>query len=205
MKKWFVFLAALILLTACAAAELSAPDVEPALTAVLESKPSTSTPTPISPETETAEPAPTATVEPAETAVIEQLAVSEEEKVGSVNPAAMPVGAVIIFHQSGGFAGLDQQWIIYLDGSIDLPDGTQKQVEVSQVQTLLEDIQAANFFDLNESYVPLDACCDRFVYSLVVRQGDRIHQVTTLSDTPQMPVELQEILELVSGFLASQS
>lgn len=115
--------------------------------------------------------------------------------------SSLPGDTIIIYSRSGGFAGLQQEWTIYPDGRIDMPDGTQKQVDASQVQTLLDTIQTANFFEMSESYIPLDNCCDRFTYSITVQIDGQSKIVTTIDDAPKQPEQLTTILDAINSLL----
>ena len=84
---------------------------------------------------------------------------AQSEQAESTAPAATedhPPETLLIFHRSGGFAGLDQEWTIYTDGQIEMPDGGQKMADAAQLQNLLDTIEAADFFNLNDSYIPKD-------------------------------------------------
>ncbi len=109
--------------------------------------------------------------------------------------------ALIALHRSGGFAGVDEQWLIYADGRIEGPEGVQQQVEPEQVQALLETITTNEFFALDDSYVPLDSCCDRFSYELTVRLDNNQKTVRTVDDAPDQPQQLTQILNAVNVLL----
>lgn len=197
MNKWFAVLLTILLVAACSPAQGSLPEIEPTATGVLES---------VATETPKTAVEITETVEPTETAVAEQPQVDETDggpdNDEQTKPGELPANAALIFQRSGGFAGLDQQWIIYTDGRIDLPDGAQKQVDAGQVQTLLDTIQAANFFEMNESYVPLDNCCDRFTYSITVQMDGQSKTVTTIDDAPKQPEQLTTVMNAINLLLS---
>jgi hypothetical protein len=119
-------------------------------------------------------------------------------ETGRVN---VPDDAAIIFHRGGGFAGVDERWIIYPDGRIEGPAGEQRQVKPEQVQALLETIQAAGFFDLDNSYVPLNTCCDRFTYAITVQVGDKTKTVRTIDASPTQPEQLTTIINAIGELL----
>lgn len=109
--------------------------------------------------------------------------------------------AVIIYERSGGLAGVSEQWSIYPDGRILAGDGREWQVEPEQVKQLIGEIEASGFFDLSGQYMPRNPCCDRFTYSLVVRNGDKINRVTTIDAAPDVPGSLWEALGAVRSFI----
>jgi hypothetical protein len=112
-----------------------------------------------------------------------------------------PDNAVVIFHRSGGFAGLDQQWMIYADGRIESPGGEQQEVDPESVQALFETIQSAGFFELDDSYVPEDTCCDRFTYTVTVQLGDRSKTLVTIDASPTQPDELTMIINAIGEII----
>ncbi len=108
---------------------------------------------------------------------------------------------VIIYGRSGGFAGLQQEWTIYADGRIDLPDGSQKRVDPAQIQTLFDTIRTANFQSLNESYLPEDTCCDLFTYNVTVQTDSEKQTITTMDDASNVPVELTAVLQAINQLI----
>jgi hypothetical protein len=117
------------------------------------------------------------------------------------NDVNMPVDAVVIFHRSGGFAGVDERWTMYSDGRIVKSDGEQQQVESEEVQALLETIQDTSFFELADSYIPEDTCCDRFTYSITVQLDGRVKTVSTLDASPTQPDGLTTVNTAISELI----
>lgn len=111
--------------------------------------------------------------------------------------------AAIIYNRSGGFAGVQQEWMIYPDGRIEFPDGSQKQVDSAQAQALFETIQSANFQSLNASYVPEDACCDLFTYTVTLQAGDETYTVTTMDEAPNEPAALTAVRQTIDELIQS--
>ncbi|MFQ5595793.1 MAG: hypothetical protein ACE5HA_16730 [Anaerolineae bacterium] len=134
----------------------------------------------------------------AETPVI---APAEVESWPSGKLGAVLGEAVIIYERSGGLAGVSEQWSIYPDGRIVAGDGREWQVEPEQVKQLTSDIKSLGFFDMSGQYMPLNQCCDRFTYTLVVRSGDKINRVTTIDAAPEVPASLWEVLGAVRSFV----
>lgn len=140
--------------------------------------------------TETAVPAPTETITPTDVPPgIETRTPSEPSSLSDT---------VIIYNRSGGFAGLQQEWTIYADGRIVLPDGSQKQIDPTQVQAVFDTIATANFQSLKASYVPKDTCCDRFTHVITVQTGSEAHTVTTIDQAPDEPAALTAVLQTIN-------
>ena len=107
----------------------------------------------------------------------------------------------ITFQRNGGFAGVSEQWIIFLDGHIENLEGERQQVDSEDMHTLFEIIQAEGFFELADSYVPLDTCCDRFTYTISVSIGDKNKSVSTIDASPTQPAQLQNIIRAINDLL----
>ncbi len=117
----------------------------------------------------------------------------------------LPAGAVLVLQRSGGIAGLSERWVVYADGRLENSSGRQWQAAPQEVARLVADVERLGFFELDSRYVPLNTCCDRFLYELTVRSGERSHTVTVLEATPDVPAELWEALGAVERWIAAAS
>lgn len=125
-------------------------------------------------------------------------------------PGEPPV-EVIRYQRSGGLHGIDEQWIIYDDGSMegwDLNTGKSVwgHVEAHVVADLLELIENGGFFSLAESYMPQTICCDRLTYRLSVRfphprcpDPDAMWKAVTVMDGAESPGELWQIIRALDN------
>jgi hypothetical protein len=109
---------------------------------------------------------------------------------------------VLVFRQSGGLAGVNDQWVLYADGRIKTSTGQNLQVSPEAVAQLLDEIEKLGFYELESRYVPLNTCCDRFTYEVTIRNGGREHSITVLEATPDVPESVWTILNKVSAFLS---
>ncbi len=191
MKKWLVGIFILLILAACT--PVQSPEVEPALTAAIESKPTATREETLPDPTETAVP-----MEQSLDAESDDTARTEPE------PASEEVADVlVVFERSGGYAGLLQQWTIYTDGRIDMPDGSQKQVGTEQIEALLAAIQSANVFALNDSYIPADSCCDQFSYTITMHLDDGVKRIDTIDNAPKQPEQVTAVLNTINNLLST--
>lgn len=87
---------------------------------------------------------------------------------------------VIIFHQEGGFAGVDLTWTIYNNGLIVTPEGQELSIAPADINELLETIGGTGFFELSQPK-PGNICCDFFTFTLGVSYGD-LKNVITIND-----------------------
>lgn len=106
----------------------------------------------------------------------------------------------VSFHRAGGFAGLDEQWLIYANGRVKAPDGSEQQVDVEAVQALLETITVNDFFGLEDSYIPEETCCDRITYEITVQMDGNVKTVQTI-DGAEQPEQLTQVLSAVNNLL----
>ncbi len=151
--------------------------------------------TPTGEQEEIAQSSPLATPSPAH-----PLGEEAENETGKAN---IPDDAAIVFHRSGGIAGVDEQWTVYRDGRVVANDGRAWQITAEQVEQLLADIEALGFFQLDNDFTPFDTCCDRFTYSLTVHNDDMVKTVTTIDDAANTPDALWNVLERVNSLLVS--
>lgn len=116
-------------------------------------------------------------------------------------PQDMPPDAVLVYHRSGGIAGIDEVWTINSDGRITKDRGGEWQAPAEQVTALLQAIDELGFFNMQASYMPADTCCDRFSYELAVRNEGQERQVITMDGAPGTPEAFWQILTEVQRFL----
>ena len=200
MKKLFVIwwlVAAFGLFTACRPADLSGEKavsdtglaVAPALasgTAVPETPGDTAAPKPAAGQAAAANPA------------------AAERLLSQPQAADLADGAVIVYERSGGLKGIgppETEWRFYADGRILTSDGRTWQKSPAEIQRLLADLEANGFFDLGQKYMPADACCDRFTYTITAGNGRQVQQVITMDGT-DMPDNLARVLQLFDDWLA---
>ena len=109
--------------------------------------------------------------------------------VSSTLPAGTPI---VTFHRVGGFDGLDNQWQIFSDGQIlqtTVTAGTNTEMTVSQirpqdVERMLNDLQAAGFYELSGNFMTPDTCCDRYIYTLTATDGNKSNTIQTIDGPP---------------------
>jgi hypothetical protein len=161
----------------------SAPTVEPTRTIQL--------------ATQTAKP--TAHVVPPTATVIQ--ATAEPTRV-SVTPVAVEPFAVT-FRRSGGFAGVNEEFVIRSDGSMEAAAGV-RQLSPQAVSNLRAQIEATGLDGVPPGeYLPADPCCDRFTYELKIVKNGTTYDYITVDDTPGAPPELMDAIDVLQTFLES--
>lgn len=133
------------------------------------------------------------------------------ETMGQPDAAPEPdlSGAVLFFQRSGGIAGEVTTIRVYGNGNVERTvggPGPETPVELmirdaSAVQTLLDELASADYFDLERSYVPEDTCCDRFLYLMSVEGEEGQHTVEALADTEDAPASLWKSIDLIETFV----
>ncbi len=102
-------------------------------------------------------------------------------------PIEMPQGAVIVFKRSGGLAGLNEEWTIYPDGRVTGADGAVFQVQAQAVSDLLAKLTALDLSALAGDYIPLNACCDRIFYELIIALQGQTVRIKTADGVSGVP------------------
>jgi hypothetical protein len=108
--------------------------------------------------------------------------------------APTPEDTVMIrYHVSGGIAGTDDTWLIYTSGRVEhtgrSPSPVQK-VSASHLAALTAAVRSPEVAALQESYVPTDTCCDRYLYEITLTHDGQTQTVRTLDATPDEPPAL---------------
>ena len=140
-------------------------------------------------------PVPTATRGPSPLASpLEELAASPEISVS--------------YHRSGGFSGADDTWTIAADGAVShqgQTPGTPEQLTAMQMAELAAAIRTADFMSLEDSYVPKDTCCDRYLYEITVTIGGHSKTVRTIDASPSAPAGLTSLVDTLNRLVATPS
>jgi hypothetical protein len=139
---------------------------------------------------------------PPAAATAEPVATEEAKAATQVSASEAELdGAAIVFHRTGGVAGVDEEWKIYPDGRVVASEGEQRAIEAGQVATLLQAIEALGFFEMKDSYGQLSQCNDCFTYKLTVSSGGKVKSVTTIDNASDAPPELGQVLEQINTLL----
>lgn len=124
-----------------------------------------------------------------------------EETVTAAPTAPVATNTAVIFKRSGGIAALNEAWTIFTDGRVETNSNIQPELSAAEVEQLLSSLESSGFFELEESYLPEDTCCDRYFYEITAVQNSTYHTVRTLEATPDMPEALQQSLRLIQTLL----
>lgn len=114
---------------------------------------------------------------------------------------SLAIEAVIIYEREGGFAGISQEWVIHLDGSIDGPGEQQLTVPPEEVEDLVETTLDAEIESLASEMATPDACCDQFTYTLTFIAGNE-EWTLVMTDTSEPPDEVSELFTLTEELIA---
>ena len=115
-------------------------------------------------------------------------------------------GISITYHRSGGIAGTDDTWIISADGTVSHQGSTMgapAQLTAAQMAELTTAIRAANFMSLEDSYVPENTCCDRYLYEITVTVNGQSKTVQTIDASPTAPAELTQLVDTLNQLVTS--
>jgi hypothetical protein len=156
------------------------------------------TATPAPTDIPTATPEPTETAEPTPTEVI--TLPQEGESTGTTGTipedVVFPENSVIIFTQTGGFAGFDNTWVFYEDGRVTLNGQEKTPLGQERLNTLISSLEAQNFFETNQ-IAKEEFCCDFFSYTLAVRTETNQNYISFSEGDPNLPDNIWQILALM--------
>ena len=125
-------------------------------------------------------------------------------------PTALPTPAtpgdtlLVRYHRSGGIAGMDETWLIYTSGLVEHSgrgSGHPLQLNASQLASLTAAAQSPEVAALQDSYVPADTCCDRFLHEITLTLGGQTKTVRTLDAAPDEPPALTNLLNVLNTVL----
>jgi hypothetical protein len=133
--------------------------------------------------------APEATLAPKSAAPTQPPTATTAPKAGGANDV------VVIFHRSGGIAGVDDSLTVYADGKLQLSGrgSAAKQAEAApaQIAELQKLLASPEFTALQSRYQAVGA--DQFVYELTIPSGGKQRMITTIDGAKNPPV-LDEVL-----------
>jgi hypothetical protein len=128
---------------------------------------------------------------------------TEESAIVPESVATMTDPA-IIFKRSGGIAGLEDEWIIYADGTVEGGLAAEGSLSTEQITQILADAEANGFFDLKDEYIDKNHCCDFFNYEVTLNLPDgRSHTDITAEQTPGMPPFLAQLIQELNDLVVS--
>jgi hypothetical protein len=116
---------------------------------------------------------------------------------GTPTPAS---GLFIRYHRSGGIAGVDETWLFYADGRVEYSgrgQGHAVRLSANQINALMAAARSPEVAALNESYVPANSCCDRFLYEITLVVDGQTKTVRTLDAAPDQPPALTNLLDAI--------
>jgi hypothetical protein len=113
---------------------------------------------------------------------------------------------MLSYHRSGGIAGLDDQLVIDDGGYCELQRVHTKgefTLEPSQLRHLIFLLDEADFFSLNDTYLPTDAGADLIEYVITYNAEGKKLTVYTMDGA--VPDTLQPILDELAQIISSNS
>jgi hypothetical protein len=161
--------------------------------------------TPTADINETSEPAETAAASAVPTLETPTTETCESLPEITTEGIIVPENAVIVFQKTGGFAGVNETSVIYVDGLIENDKSESYQATPDVVEGLVTTAEGIGFFDLKNNYVPEGYCCDFFNYSLTIRDCEKVHTVMTADAVPDSPIELQELVTTIQSLVDNTS
>lgn len=109
----------------------------------------------------------------------------------------MTDNTLVVYHKSGGIAGINEILTVYKDGKLELVETRQNlrretNVEPTRLAKLQELLAKPEYNDLKLSYQAMGA--DLFVYRITTRTSDGKTRTVTTMDAAQHPDILTQVI-----------
>ena len=104
--------------------------------------------------------------------------------------------ALITFSKHGGLKGGDDVWTVNAGGAVQAGKSVKGTLAPDTLKKLVADIEAAGFFDLQDSYKNAK-CNDCFEYVITVNNNGKTKSVSAIDDG-HLPPTLLKVLETLS-------
>ena len=108
---------------------------------------------------------------------------------------------VLVIRRTGGFAGVEEEWSIYEDGRVTLPNGQHQQIEAEAVSRLLTEITQSGFFNMGDAVGGMSKCRDCFNYQITVSKDGQTKTIRVQPESSNIPQELLKAIESINTFL----
>jgi hypothetical protein len=123
----------------------------------------------------------------------------------TISPEAPDAGQALqpalVVRRTGGFAGGDEEWVIYADGRVRLPNGQHQQAEAEAVLRLLTQITKSGSFQLDDAAGGFSKCRDCFNYQITVSHEGQTKTIRVQPESSDTPKELRQAIESLDAFL----
>jgi hypothetical protein len=129
----------------------------------------------------------------------------------SVSPLASPLtspltpnGPIVVYHRSGGIAGIDETWSIYADGRVEHAGrgtGQSIQLTLDQINAFVQTIRMTDFNSIQDSYVGANTCCDRILYTITINLDDNAKSIKTIDGATGEPAALTLLQSAINDLL----
>jgi hypothetical protein len=113
----------------------------------------------------------------------------------------------IVFHKSGGIAGVNETTTIRADGTVVAGTQTRHASGGAQAATeLARQIEATGLFAVKPArFMPADPCCDRFTYEVTLVRNGQSFVYATMDATTSAPAALFQVVGLIQRYIAAAS
>ena len=106
----------------------------------------------------------------------------------------------MVYHRSGGIAGVDETWSIYADGRVQHSGrgtGSAGQLTADQLNSLFTTLRSIDLTSIKDSYVGANTCCDRLIYELAINLDGKTKTIKTIDAAEGEPAALTTLLSAI--------
>ena len=134
-----------------------------------------------------------------------QASATNEPTATVVDVSTETAHASIIYERTGGFAGITERWMIYLDGRVISGEGREYAAEPEKVGALLSAIEQSGFIEWQAARGLPGACRDCFIHSITLAAEGRLKTISAVDGSNDAPEEFWELVDSIRRFLSAVS
>lgn len=123
-------------------------------------------------------------------------------------PAAtdtLPNLPVIVYERIDAGTGTHERWEVYADGRAVREDGVEVYLEPEALMLLMQQIEQAGFFGMEDVYLPSDPGQGGVVYALSVRTDGGMKTVVVADGAPGEPPALVDLIQRIEGLVRREA
>ncbi len=121
-------------------------------------------------------------------------------------PLSAPSGLpLIVYERVNGESGSYERWEIYADGWVVHGDATEGYLDPEALMVLMEQVEQAGFFEMEDLYLPNDPDSGGTIYALSIRTEGGMKTVVATDGAPGEPPALVDLIRRMDGLVRREA
>lgn len=130
---------------------------------------------------------------------------TEPTATETVAPRSAQLEGFIEYTQTGGIAGIYEQWRFFADGRVIDAEGVEYEISEAETADLLAEIEAMGFYDWEIGPRRLSSCADCFAYTINANYDGQSNELTFVDAQADVPEGVWIILDRIQALLRTIS